>query len=284
MNISIEAVKSFYDEAVYRKLHGFIYKNIRVEYAWRSLLNALTYTIPKQVLEIGCGMGEISCRLAERLPGARVTGFDISEQSILLASNLFISANLNFYRGDSIGELKTDSKYDIIFMMDVYEHIPVSSRPELHSYIREHIAENGLLFLSCPTPQHLDFLRLHAPAEIQPVDENISLDTLQMLSSASGLKLVQYKEVSVWRAGDYFHALFSNQFNMQPFSDYDNSEKRELADGIGIKKELEKKIKTVFNKPAKKNDSEENALDQKRELITSVLGKEILDRVESYGK
>jgi 2-polyprenyl-3-methyl-5-hydroxy-6-metoxy-1,4-benzoquinol methylase len=282
MNVPIEHVKSFYDEAIYRKLHGFIYKNTRIEYAWQSLLNILNYTEPKHILEIGCGMGEIGCRLADKLPMATVTGFDVSERSISLAKKLFVRHNLDFLRADSVEELNLDTKYDLIFLMDVYEHIPVSSRAGLHLFIKKQMAEGGFLFLSCPTPQHLDHLKINIPTEIQPVDEDISLEVLQTLSFETGLKLINYKEVSVWKAADYLHVVFSNKLKMQPFSDYIPVEKKESI-GIGLKKELRKKIKKALKKTAKQDDPE-NEFDFKRELISKSLGKEVLDKVEAYGK
>ena len=284
MNISTDEIKNFYDDAIYRKLHGFIYKNNRVEYAWATLLNILKDVEPKHILEIGCGMGEISYRLAEKLPETKVTGFDISEASIFLAGKLFIKQNLNYLRADNIvsAQIAEDTKFDIVFLMDVYEHIPLNSRNELHSFIKEHIAQNGVLFLSCPTPQHLDYLRKNIPSEIQPVDENISLTELMELSRDSELRLINYKEVSVWSAADYFHVIFSNRLKMQPFSDYVIYDKKEFV-GIGLKKEIRKKITKAF-KRINKVEAPENDLAQKKELIKKMLGKEVLDKIEAYGK
>jgi hypothetical protein len=42
-------------------------------------------------------------------------------------------------------------------MMDVYEHIAVQERPELHEFLAAALGERGRIFLSVPTPQTLNF-------------------------------------------------------------------------------------------------------------------------------
>jgi trans-aconitate methyltransferase len=277
--IDIEEIKKFYDHETLRKLHGFIHTNIRIEYAWKSL-NGIVNTIhPKNILEIGSGIGEICYRLASKLQDTQVFGFDISEKSIELANKLFNKPNLSFIRHDSINDVKfkNDIKFDIIFLMDVYEHIAVNSRVELHSFIRQNLSENGYIFLSCPTPQNLTYLKNNIPSEIQPIDENISFKELLDFSMQTSLRLISYKEISVWRGSDYFHAVFSNHLKMQPFSDFKFENDIE---SIGVKKELFKKVKTkYFNK----NLSEKtNSVIIRKDLIRQKLGEEFLSQVESY--
>ena len=77
-----DEIKQFYDDATFRKLHGFIYTNTRVEYGWQSILNISDNISPKKILEIGSGIGEISFRLATQFPSAQVVGFDISEKLV----------------------------------------------------------------------------------------------------------------------------------------------------------------------------------------------------------
>lgn len=273
----ISEIKKFYDEATIRKLHGFVHYNIRVEYAWQGLSSIFNFTKPKRILEIGSGIGEICYRLATDYHNSEVVGFDISEQSIKIASDLFVASNLSFVRADRITEAKFSKKekFDLIFLMDVYEHIPVDDRNELHQFISENISENGFVFFSCPTPQHLEYLKTNKPIEIQPVDENITLEDLIYVSKKISLRLIQYKEVSVWRAADYFHALFSNYPAMQSFSDFEN---RKVEPRVGLKKEILRKIKP------EKTENKGIALAQKKkiELIKNRLGPEILEKVESF--
>lgn len=274
----IKEVKKFYDEATIRKLHGFLHSNNRVEYAWQSLISIFIIKIPKRILEIGSGIGEISYRLASQFSDSEIVGFDISEKSIKIASDLFVSPNLSFVRGDNINDVKfvNHAKFDLIFLMDVYEHIPVEDRNTLHQFIAQNISKNGFVFFSCPTPQHLEYLKINKPVEIQPVDENITLEDLMTFSKQTKLRLIQYKEVSVWSAADYFHVIFSNYLAMQPFSDFEDKN-RGLS--IGLKKEVLKKIKSG----RKGNPSLAlKQIQEKKELIKNRLGSELLVKVESF--
>ncbi|RNI32189.1 class I SAM-dependent methyltransferase [Hanamia caeni] len=274
----IEDVKRFYDEATIRKLHGFIYSNTRVEYALQSLNSLFNYKKPNRILEIGSGIGEVCYRVASNYPHAEVVGFDISEQSIKIATNLFILPNLRYLQRDSLMnvEFSRNGKFDVIFLMDVYEHIPVNERSNLHYFIQEHLSETGFIFLSCPTPQNLDYLRANAPSEIQPVDENINLNTLLELSCQTTTKLSSYREVSVWKAGDYFHAVFTNHFGMQPYSDF-NIQKE--SNPISLKKKILRKIKGINNAKPKETRS---IIQFKKDLIKKRLGEEILKKVEIF--
>lgn len=278
MNSIIE-IKQFYDEATIRKLHGFIYSNLRIEYAWQNLKSIFEFKDPKRILEIGSGIGEISYRLACEFKNTEVVGFDISKQSIEISKKLFISPNLSFIRADKVTEIKFSNtkKFDVIFLMDVYEHIPVEDRNELYQFINENISVDGFVFFSCPTPQHLAHLKINSPGEIQPVDEDISLKVLEDFSSQTNLKLILYKEVSVWSAGDYFHALFSNYLAMQPYCDF---KKEKKAQTIGLKREIIKKVMKIIN--TNKPDPCEQIIMERKNLIKSRLGQKISEKVEAY--
>jgi len=275
---SIKDIKQFYDESTFRKLHGFIYSNDRIEYAWQSLIKVFELSTTKRVLEIGCGIGEISFRLATNFKKIEFVGFDISEKSVSIANTLFPSSNLSFVRADTITQIAFENKdkFDIIFMMDVFEHIPVEQRDGLLNFIKNNITANGFVFLSCPTPQHLQYLNKNQPSEIQPVDEDISLDVLMSFSAHTGMRLISYREISVWKGGDYFHTIFSNYLNMQPFTDF---KMNKFLQPIGLKKELQKKI----NQTIKLKDTK-SLVDEKKQMIKSRLGEEILFKVETFGK
>ncbi|MBW7840531.1 MAG: class I SAM-dependent methyltransferase [Chitinophagaceae bacterium] len=278
MEKSKDEIKKFYDEATIRKLSGFIYGNNRVEYAWQTLNSLFGQNKFNNILEIGSGIGEICHRIKTKFSNARVTGFDISVESIEISEKLFGGPLLTFKRADSISELELEdqSKFDLIFLMDVFEHIPLDERKPLSDFIRKHISEKGFLFFSCPTPQHLSYLKRNIPSEIQPVDEDITLDVLIQFSKDCNLRLVYYKEISVWRAGDYLHVVFSNQFNMQPFSDYH----RNFQKSIGLKRELLRRL--GFGSPKRMAKVENEKIEEKKQLLREKLGEDIFRKVENF--
>lgn len=55
---------------------------------------------PKRILDIGCGTGYLTRRLAETFPKAEVIGIDIAPGMIEVARNKNSRANLNFIAGD----------------------------------------------------------------------------------------------------------------------------------------------------------------------------------------
>ena len=259
-------VKQYYDDHVKAKLRNYILGSPRVDTAY----NALLEFIPKEVesiLEIGCGIGHIPDRLARQFPDAQVIGFDISEKSVQCARSLFTSPNLNFVQADRITEVSVPGiqLYDVMIMMDVYEHIPLEERLGLHQFIKEKLSNNGILFLSCPMPAFLAWLKENEPDKIQPVDEDIDLQTLYTLGSETGLRLVNYTEKNIWYNGDYFYAVF----NKKPFY-YGKKSGQSNHLSVSVGTIIRRTVKGKWNKIALgKAERERNA---RRDHVSRVTG------------
>jgi len=65
---------------------------------------------PRVIVEIGCGLGNTTARLAEEFPDAQVTGYDFSEHSIEVARRSFNLPNLHYEVGDFTRPLPIDDK------------------------------------------------------------------------------------------------------------------------------------------------------------------------------
>lgn len=75
---------------------------------------------PKSIVEVGCGFGEILNQLHHKLEGdVQFTGFDISIDAINEA-NKRKKERLDFKCEDFT---KTESRYDLLLMIDVFEHV-----------------------------------------------------------------------------------------------------------------------------------------------------------------
>ncbi len=73
------------------------------------------------VLEIGCGSGRASCRLAELFPASRFTAYDLCEDAIRAAEGLRREkglTNLHFEARD-ITQLNQPGSYDLVLAFDV---------------------------------------------------------------------------------------------------------------------------------------------------------------------
>ncbi len=98
-------------------------------------------------------------------------------------------------------------KFDLIVLMDVYEHVSVADRRGLHQVLRELRTESGRIVLSCPTPRCQAWLRQDHPDQIQPVDEDISIETISALARDTKTDVLLFQEINVWHQGDYSHAV-----------------------------------------------------------------------------
>jgi len=205
----LETAKAFYDSKVWAKLDGFIEGNPRVDLAWDRVQRWASPS-PRRVLETGCGSGDVCWRMARAWPKSTVVGLDLSSKTIEVATKLFGGPQVRFVHG-AVTSTDVWGTFDLIVMLDVYEHIPEADRWTLHSRLEQSLAEDGRIVLSFPTPEHLDWLREHHPEEIQPVDEDITPDVILALAKESRTSLALYQRVNVWHRGDYAHAVLTRQ-------------------------------------------------------------------------
>ena len=202
---SDEGVKAFYDERIAGKLGDFTHPNPRLEAAV-ALIGEWAPPQPRRILEIGCGIGATSWRMARAWPEAEVVGADISEQSIAVARTCFERPNLRYFQA-ALGSGAPDGPYDLIVMTDVYEHVRPSDRRELHELIRSRLSTDSRLILTMPTPAFQDFLRRQHPGQVQPVDEDVGVGDVAALAAETGTSLLYYRHVGIWRYGDYCHVV-----------------------------------------------------------------------------
>jgi len=101
----------------------------------------------KKVLDLGCGLGQASIRLARS--GATVTGVDVSEASIHKAQNHAGKAGLNItFKVGNADELNYNNEYDIVFCRGFLHHLP-DVRKSLSRY-HQYLGEGGLIIAQEP--------------------------------------------------------------------------------------------------------------------------------------
>jgi SAM-dependent methyltransferase len=204
-----EDIQAFYDSNTKRKIIDFIEGNDRVERAWQTLVEWSPKS-PKRILEIGCSIGYISWRMSKLWQKSEVIGLDVSPKTLEIAIKLFASSRLSFVEGPLL-KGKIEGKFDLVVMIDVYEHIKLSERPKLHGALQELLEDSGRIFLAFPTMRHLEWLREHNPSEIQPVDEDVDVQSMIQLAKDTNSEVLLYKDISVWNEGDYAHAVIGKR-------------------------------------------------------------------------
>jgi 2-polyprenyl-6-hydroxyphenyl methylase/3-demethylubiquinone-9 3-methyltransferase len=99
---------------------------------------------PRRILEVGCGEGAVTERLALVYPAATITATDISPA----VGRLFRgpAARVNFVRGsvDRVAQNAPHS-FDLVVLSDVLHHVPPARRLDLLSAIDQAMAPEGSL-------------------------------------------------------------------------------------------------------------------------------------------
>ncbi|HWF76490.1 MAG TPA: methyltransferase domain-containing protein [Caulobacteraceae bacterium] len=201
-----EDVEAYYNKRVAGKLADFTGFNPRIEAAVETIAEWSPLR-PKRVLEIGCGIGATSWRMARAWPEAEVIGADISRMSVEVAQACFRRPNLRYVAG-AIEAGSLPGKFDLVVLMDVYEHIPPAERPALHGFVRAALADEARVIMTVPTPAMQAWLHRDHPEAIQPVDEDIDLGVAETFARETQTDLVHYRQVGIWRYGDYAHLVF----------------------------------------------------------------------------
>jgi SAM-dependent methyltransferase len=103
------------------------------------------------VLEIGCGTGTNIIHLAERYPGSRCVGVDISERHIAEGHKIALGSscsNVELRCGDIRNAALGHGEFDYIICHGVYSWVAPSVRQHLLSLIASSLSENGIALVS----------------------------------------------------------------------------------------------------------------------------------------
>lgn len=200
-----QEIKSFYD--------GFLAKltveNIRHQRVYHSL-----DTLPKgKVLDLGCGAGLTSKRLAEG--GRDVVAVDFSSVAIDYAKKYNCNARIKYICAD-IMEFMVAEKFDAICMVDVLEHLP--NPWGLTSLIKNASDSETVIYLNIPYSKTIEYLKYKHPGVLQPVDNPDDIENT--LAMFEGIDFVPFKMELYWmQYVEYFFCTKSkfNKFMAQTY-------------------------------------------------------------------
>lgn len=213
----METVKAFYDNFDKRLLKDFVSGNARVIAALEFIRDYFADTPPKNVLDIGCGIGWSSYEFSKWYPEAHIKGLDLSSNLIAVANSMFTAPNLSFSEKDlTESSHMANGQFDTVVMVDVFEHIPSNSRHHFYQELNAVLSDQFSILLTCPTKQHQHYLRHHKPDGLQPVDEDITVPVLQKFAEAVNAEIVFFANRAIWNTNDYLHAVISNRVPYAP--------------------------------------------------------------------
>lgn len=95
-----------------------------------------------RILDFGCGAGRSVTYLAEHFPGAQLFGFDLSKDSLRIASAREPGATLT-----SDWASLLENRFDLIFAANVFHHIPPSEQLSAMERCKSVLSDNGSMLV-----------------------------------------------------------------------------------------------------------------------------------------
>jgi ubiquinone/menaquinone biosynthesis C-methylase UbiE len=117
------------------------------------------------VLDLGCGSGEITRRLAQRYPHARLLGIDILEGNLeaARAANAGLGARVRFAQGDAFALAAPDASFDLVVCRHLSQAVP--DFPRVLAQVDRVLRPGGWLHLLSE-----DYGMLHFPSALGDPD------------------------------------------------------------------------------------------------------------------
>lgn len=111
-----------------------------------------------RILDLGCGTGQITRRLAERYPHAQLTGVDILEDNLALArrDSAQYGERIRYLQGDAFALEFADGAFDLVVCRHMSQSVP--DFPHVLDEITRVLRPGGWLHLLSE-----DYLMLHMP-------------------------------------------------------------------------------------------------------------------------
>ncbi len=109
---------------------------------------AKKYVEKRAVLDIASGTGYGSSLLSQK--ARKVTGVDLSRESIEYAKDRFQKSNIEFICASATDELFEDESFDVICSFETIEHLEKEDRIKYLKNLNKWLKKDGVLLLSTP--------------------------------------------------------------------------------------------------------------------------------------
>lgn len=218
MNTPSDEVENFYDEFLEKRMIQYrLHGNLRLKMAFDFIRPFVCDD--SRVLDLGCGIGIVTEKIASRAVSGKVYGCDISRRNIWYAQKTIKKKNLAFLHLDLIEEfdrlaVETGGNFDLITLIDVFEHIPKEGHARLLGLLTSLLKPEGFILMTFPSPGYQQYLRDRNPEELQIIDEDIDEDVIKNAAQDTGLKIMYYGLKNVWMTNQYIHCALTR--NLKP--------------------------------------------------------------------
>jgi len=164
--------------------------------------------LPKgKVLDIGCGAGLTSKRLADG--GRTVIAVDFSPVAIAYAKEHNNHEQIQYICTDIL-KYQTDEIFDVICLIDVLEHLDCLW--ELMDLI-ENVSQNEtIIYLNIPYDKTIKYLRINFPNVLQPIDQPRETGTI--LSIFEHIGFIPFKMELYWMEYIEYFFCTMDKFNL----------------------------------------------------------------------
>ena len=174
-----------------------------------DLLARVRADAPGTVVDMGCGTGALTAALAERWPGARVTGVDSSREMLAAAAEHAVDGRVRFVAGD-VRDWAPAGLVDVVVSNAVLHWVPGHDR--LLSRWATRLAPGGALAVQVPgnhrAPTHAALATLCRSSRWAPQLADVAPDEPAVLEPAGYLDVLTAAGLTadVWET-TYLHVL-----------------------------------------------------------------------------
>jgi SAM-dependent methyltransferase len=132
--------------------------------------------VPKNILDFGCGVGDVTPYLQKYFPAANIFGVDISAESVETAKKThalpFAALGENWIQENALAQFETP--FDLVFVAGVFHHAPPQEHAQILQSIKANMAQNAKIFIFELNPYNPATRHVFAKYE-KPVDRNANL-------------------------------------------------------------------------------------------------------------
>lgn len=151
---------------------------------------AVSYVFPgsKKILDVGAGYGFLEEKLTKNCNDFEVFGFDISKDAVKNLKKRFYG---NFIVGNIYKIPYNNIAFDVIFALEVFEHIPPSKIFSVLDKLKKILPRGKAIVVSVPLNENLKNKHDNPSGHVREYTKELIFSELQL----AGFEITRYKEL-----------------------------------------------------------------------------------------